>query len=492
MLFEAVVTLFLIWFMWFVSTTYNERKDMPPGPVPLPFIGNIHQLGFDPFLSLENLTLKYGDIFTLSLPGGPVVFINRAAAAEEGLLTRKDDLAGRLPHLLQPLDVILEASDILCSDYGASLMFRRKVFKSALHIFGTGIGKVEGRVTNAVHNLVRKIEKTNGEPFSPKEYVASAMLIELWKWLSSKTCSFGHPTIRALLDFNKTTTFLITVGYVAPFLKYLPTTYAKNLKKVMKIMNDVFVSELRSHRDTYVEGVVRDLTDSFLAAYKEEETRENVKNIGSVEDIKGLMVDVIAAGSDTTSTFIDWFILYMAVNQDVQDKLQSELDRVVGRDGFPRIEDADHLHHVQSTMCEMMRITCFVPAVPHSAFRDTTVRGYKITKGTTVVFNTVSIHKDPERWGDPRSFRPARFLDADGKFTGWTTLPGFQPFSIGRRQCPGMPLAKIQAFTFITTLLHNFHFEIPEGAPTPSLKYDFSDITVLRPADYQVVAVKRK
>ena len=115
---------------------------------------------------------------------------------------------------------------------------------------------------------------------------------------------------------------------------------------------------------------------------------------------------------------------------------------------------------------------------------------YPIPKGTFVVLNLPKVHEDERDWAEPEKFKPERFLDEDGKFIGWNKLHGFLPFGIGRRECPGQYLARVMMFSFSSILLHNYKFELPEGAEMPSTKVSTPRI-LTRPDDFLVVAKPR-
>lgn len=491
---EVVTTLVFAWLGWYVLKTYLVRRKMPPGPFPLPIIGNLHQTGIDIPYSLEKICEKYGDVYTVTFPIGDVVIVNSVASMKEALVDRKDDFAGRASSSLYPLDIILERGDIVSSDYGPALNFRRKVFKTALHLFGEGTQEAEERVRDAVQELLDEIEATNGKAFSPKYYISTAIVILLWKWLVAKKCSFGDPTIEALLKFNHKTTSLVAQGslhQLFPFLRHFPLEFHRTMEELEKIKEQVFESEAISHRESYTDGVIRDITDSFMFAYEKAKLKDNGKYGGTATNIKCLMIDVILGGADTTSGFFNWFILYMVLEQDMQKQLQKELDRVVGRDRMPCLQDVPNLHWLQATVCEVMRHSSFLPvAIPHSTIRNTVLQGYEIPKGTVVFLNLFQINKDPNEWDEPLLFKPDRFLDASGKFVGWTTIPGFVPFGLGRRNCVGESLAKMQVFIVTSNLLHQLTFEAAKDEPKPTLEVG-QPSSVRNPKDYKVIAKKR-
>lgn len=71
---------------------------------------------------------------------------------------------------------------------------------------------------------------------------------------------------------------------------------------------------------------------------------------------------------------------------------------------------------------------------------------------------------DTNLWKNPEDFDPDRFM-CDGK----VKIPDvFYPFGLGKHRCMGEILARSNLFLFITTLLQNFNFDIPDGHPLPS------------------------
>ena len=465
---------------------------MPPGPFPLPFIGNMLNLLSDNDDPYGKLSDKYGDIFTLTFPSATAVILSTAELVREASLTRPEDIAGKSDDSFYPFQDIFGA-DVITSDYTEPYRFRRRVFQKAVHVFRASVETAEGRARRTVSLVIDEIEGKEGKPFSPRQLFECAIIVQLWEWITSEKVSLDDENVKSLRKFNalvSSQSLQTDVRQLLPFLKHLPLDISKKAKQARQIRYDVFPPIFRNHYKTYTPGIMRDLIDGFINAYQMEIAKETSKNIGSVEDIPNLLLDLVFAGSDTTSGVLAWFVLYVVLNEDVQNKIHQEIDIAVGRDRLPVWEDTANLHYLQASICEILRITGLVPVLGRNAIRDTTIAGYHIPKNTFIGINIAKCHLQERDWPDPHNFNPERFLDGDGNFLGWKKNPNFIPFGLGRRECAGQSLAKLMLFTFTSTLMHRYKFELPEGAERPSTDVTSNQV-VKRPQDYQVVVKQR-
>ena len=140
MFLELAITLTLLWLVWFVVVTFVGRRKMPPGPFPLPFVGNAHQVGMNPPFSMETLREKYGDIYTISFPVGTFVVVNSGKLMQEALVSRKDDFAGRPDATFFPLNEIFEGTS-------------HKTWRLLLQRHCHGICIIVGYIRNLVYYL---------------------------------------------------------------------------------------------------------------------------------------------------------------------------------------------------------------------------------------------------------------------------------------------------------------------------------------------------
>ena len=119
---------------------------------------------------------------------------------------------------------------------------------------------------------------------------------------------------------------------------------------------------------------------------------------------------------------------------------------------------------------------------------DVDVANYKIPKGTILISNLASVMMDSRYFEDPDDFKPERFLSPD---TGaFESNPALIPFGIGKRECIGKSLAKIELFLIFSSLMHQFKFK-PSSDGKPSL--DDVNYSILRiPKPFKVKIENRK
>ena len=117
------------------------------------------------------------------------------------------------------------------------------------------------------------------------------------------------------------------------------------------------------------------------------------------------ILDLLLAGTETTSTALTWALLVLIRYPDIQLKIQNELDKVIGRDRLPNLDDRPQLPYTESFIQELLRYCCIAPlGLPHMAGGDVETNDgrYKIPKGTVVFPNLYHVVNDPNVFQEPR------------------------------------------------------------------------------------------
>ncbi|CAO2588141.1 Cytochrome P450 2J3 [Lemmus lemmus] len=196
-------------------------------------------------------------------------------------------------------------------------------------------------------------------------------------------------------------------------------------------------------------------------------------------------LDLFLAGTETTSTTLRWALLYMAVYPEIQEKVQAEIDKVIGPKKQPSLNDRDSMPYTNAVVHEVQRMGNIIPLnLPREVTVDTTLAGFYLPKGSILQTNLTALHMDPNEWATPDVFNPEHFLE-NGEFK---KRESFLPFSMGKRACLGEQLARSELFIFFTSLVQKFTFKPPVNEKL-SLKFRMG-VTV-SPVSHQLRAVPR-
>eukprot|EP00058_Branchiostoma_floridae_P002572 XP_002588060.1 hypothetical protein BRAFLDRAFT_59209 [Branchiostoma floridae] len=490
------------------AVQYLQRPaNLPPGPRGWPVIGNLYslrkcrikgQLAFAKYQVskcfkrksiLTEWAKEYGDIVSYHTGSKLRIVLNSYSVVHEAFVKKFDIFSGR-PEPLTSFMAQRKAKGIVCGSYGPTLKEHRRFSMKSLRDFGVGKSSLEGKIIEEARALADKISKHEHQEFRIHRMTRAAVSNVIASIVFGFRYEYDDPEFQALL-YSVSESFSISLlsllPAIFPTLQYIPGAN-NGLKRYEKILMKVFKhvqEEIKEHKKDFNPDDVRDFIDAFLLEIK---NRENEEDRAFIEEqLVTIVVDLFFAGFDTTSNTLQWALLYMILHPDIQEKVQQEIDSVIGRNQDPSMVHRNQTPYTAATLAEVERLATVAPlALAHTTTEETTFRGYNIPKGTIVEPNIWAIHHEPQLWPHPHKFDPTRFLDNTGKFVKRDKLI---PFSIGRRACLGEQLARMELYLFFTYLLQRFSFKLPEGAPVPSAKGEFG--LTHAPITYELVAVPR-
>ncbi|XP_010079303.1 PREDICTED: cytochrome P450 2C18-like isoform X3 [Pterocles gutturalis] len=396
----AVTVVLLICIACLLSITAwkgrSGKGKMPPGPAPLPILGNVLQVKPKNLAqTLQKLSEEYGPVFTVHLGSDPVVVLHGHDVVKEALVDRADEFAGR-GHM--PIgDRANNGLGIIFSNNKEWLEVRRFAL-STLRNFGMGKRSIEERIQEESEHLLEEINKTKGAPFDPTFMLSCAV--------SNVICStiFGKR-----YDYKD-----------------------KRFLGLMKNMSNIF-----------------DMMNSYWGQEK-----ENPNSSFHMKNLITSTFDLFIAGTETTSTTLRYGLLLLLKYPKIQEKVQEEIDRVVGRSRKPCVADRTQMPYTDAVVHEIQRFISLIPlALPHTVTKDTCFREYLIPKGTTIYPVLSSVLHDSKEFPNPNEFNPGHFLNENGTFR---KSEFFMPFSAGKRICLGEGLARMEIFLVLATILQNF------------------------------------
>ncbi|XP_053438749.1 cytochrome P450 2C21-like isoform X2 [Nycticebus coucang] len=386
----SCLILFSLW-----NASYGKGK-LPPGPTPLPVVGNILQLNTKNISkSISMLGKDYGPVFTVYFGMKPTVVLHGYKAVKEALIDRGEEFSdrGHFP----VIEKITQGSGIVFSN-GKKWKHTRRFSLMVLRNMGMGKKTIEDRIQEEALCLVELLRKTNASPCDPTSILACVPC--------NVICSVIFQTHFDYSDQK-----------FQNFIKYFHENF--------EILSTPWIQE-----------------------------KHNKESEFTIDNLVITILDLFGAGTDTMSTTMRYGLLLLLKHPEITAKVQEEIDHVIGRHRSPCMQDRSCMPYTDAVVHEIQRYIDLTPTIlPHAVTQDVQFREFLIPKGTNILIHLSSILHDEKEFPNPDQFDPGHFLDESGNFK---KSDYFIPFSAGKRICAGESLARMELFLILTSILQNF------------------------------------
>ncbi|KIJ67377.1 hypothetical protein HYDPIDRAFT_25837 [Hydnomerulius pinastri MD-312] len=442
----------------------RSQPPLPPGPTPVPFLGNI--IGMDqgaPYRTYAEWAKKHGDLLYTRVLNQEVIVLNSEELAIELLEKRSHIYSDRPQHGLA--DLLGWDKMSVLARYGPRFRLHRKLFHHALHS-NAAVAYKPRQIGHAYEMLVNILH-------DPVDYAAH---LEAFAASLVMAITYGYdatPGDQMLDKMKQAVRYFATIGTpeaavifgAFPLLKKLPVWmpfmgFKREAALCAKITADAVDLPYAFTRKQMHAGTARPCVVSN--ALEKYEIDDGSKESGVVEAIKEAAGTIYAASVETTTAILLSFIYLMTAYPDVQARAQTEIDNVVGTHRLPGFADRPALPYVDAVLREVMR---WCPVVPngfaHATSESDVYNGYYIPKGAMVIANLWAISRDETKYSNASAFLPERFLNKDGSLTGDTVL---WIFGFGRRACPGRHIADASTWAAVVNILAFFRVERPANS----------------------------
>ncbi|XP_066468983.1 cytochrome P450 2B4-like [Tiliqua scincoides] len=464
----ALLLLYVLFtFFFFSFKMYKKHRQLPPGPAPWPFLGNLFQKNILPlYKSYLKLTEKYGPVFTVWMGPRPAVVLCGYEVLKDALLDHAEEFGGRPS---SPIKVPGTKGQGFGHANDKKLQEMRRFTLTTLRDFGMGKRRMSERVQEEALFLVKEIA-TQGQGFDPEAAITGAVANVLCSVIFGSRFDYKDKVfleqqglVVDRINFYHSFSALMFVA-IPKMMNHLPGRHKKIITEGRKIY-DFIHERVKSHRQSLDPQNPRDFIDCFLIKMEKDQFYNKVTI--TEEDFLMMIFGLFVATMGNTSRLLCYSLLAMAKFPHIQAKVQEEIAEVVGAHRAPSMEDRMKMPFTNAVVHEIQRYQKLsLETFPRAMTCDTEFRGHTIPKGTTVIPLLVTSHFDPLQWDTPEEFNPGHFLDEKGKFQ---KNDAFMPFSAGKRSCPGEALAKMEQFLFFSTLLQNFTFQLTGDAKEKDL-----------------------
>lgn len=451
---------FLLLAVILLQKARKYRMKLPPSPPGRLILGHLPLLKQPKAIhrTLHDISQKYGPIVTLKFGFRTVIIVSSPAAVEE-CFTKNDVTLANRPPFLNGKVLNYNFTTLAAAPYGDHWRNLRRL--TAIEVFSASrLNTFASIRREEVKNLLRKIHKTCGDGSAVIEL--RTMLLDLnfnvmMRMVAGKKY-YGEDVdgleeskrFKDMMHEFSECTRVTNLGDLFPILQCIDYDGFKNR-----------MTQLGKRMDAFWQGLIdehrvdksRNTMVSHLLALQESEPEYYTDEI-----IKGIILMMLVAGTKTSALSLEWAFSNLLNNPRALKKAVDEVDTQVGHGRLADEPDFANLHYIQCIIHENLRLCPPAPLlVPHVASERCTLGGYDIPSGAMVLVNAWSIHRNPDVWDDPLSFKPERF--ENGKGEPYRLLP----FGLGRRGCPGEAMAFRVINLVMSQLLQCFEFSTVDG-----------------------------
>ncbi|NXF56393.1 CP2G1 protein, partial [Oceanites oceanicus] len=261
----------------------------------------------------------------------------------------------------------------------------RRFSLTVLRDFGMGRKTIESRIQEEAQILLQEMRGTQEQPFNPMYLLSCAVSNIICSIVFGDRFDYKDEEFLELLQmmnesFREISTPWSQVGsgWGGAMGGHLPGPHTK-IPRLLGRMRSFIARRVRKNAETLEPGLPRDFIDCFLVQMEKE--KDNPSSAFNLEDLELTTLNLFFAGTETVSSTLRYGFLMLMKHPTVQEKVYEEIERVIGRDRPPNIEDRSRMPYTDAVIHEIQRCSDLIPMnVPHVVTRDTLFRGYLIPK----------------------------------------------------------------------------------------------------------------
>ncbi|KIK92994.1 hypothetical protein PAXRUDRAFT_12903 [Paxillus rubicundulus Ve08.2h10] len=434
---------------------------LPPGPPPLPVVGNMHDINVKaPWLTYSKWSKMYGDLVYARLFDKDIIIISSRKIAKDLLEDRSINYSDR-PNIITN-ELFGVAFNTAYLPYGERWRRQRQFLHQNFKANSASrfVPMQQRKVHQLLHRLLDSPERYSEHLL---HYASSVLTNAVYDY---DPISDDH-IVNTIGRVSELVTSALPPEVAAPLGAFpiilnIPSwfpgmTIKRNAEICREWTNDwvevPFNHALQRMRDgSTTPAMVLDALGTV---------DEKGASPRWLKDLKDSAATAFLAAAGTSNATLLTFMLAMVLYPEVQEKVHAQIDTVVGKDRLPTLDDRRSLTYIDAIMRETLRWHPLAPlSLPHAAVNDDVYNGFYIPKGAAIITNIWAIAHDESTYPKPSDFNPERFLNPDGTLTSEDVID--IAFGYGRRICVGKDFADTTLWSAMSTILALFKLSLPK------------------------------
>ncbi|KAF5296713.1 hypothetical protein FQA39_LY12413 [Lamprigera yunnana] len=309
-------------------------------------------------------------------------------------------------------------------------------------------------------------------------------LYEIYKWALESVARVALDTRLGCLDanldknsesqhiINSINTFFRNVVEVELKMPIWKIYKNKAFKKYIGALEDFRILCMK-----HITQSMQNISSSTVENKKEEDIsiiERILEKTGNTKIAAVLALDLMLVGVDTTSIALASVLYQLSQNQNKQQKVYEELRTILPKtdssvDG--RVQES--MHYLKACVKETLRMYPVIIGNGRSLNADAIIGGYKVPKGTHIIFPHLVVSNLEEYFDRPNEFIPERWLKSGTehntdcpikhkKIHPFVTLP----FGYGRRACLGRRFAEMELQILLAKIFRKYKVDFNYGPLT--------------------------
>jgi cytochrome P450 len=454
------------------------RRRLPPGPPSVPVLGSLVLLtnslaDVEPLL--RRLFARYGPVVSLRVGSRLSIFVADRRLAHAALVERGTALADR-PSLSTFTLLGENDNTITRASYGPVWrLLRRNLVAETLHPSRLRLFAPARSWVRRV--LVQKLRDDSARGNTVVETFQYAMFCLLVLMCFGER--LDEAAVRAIAAAQRdhllyVTTKMSVFAFFPSLTKHLFRGRLQTAHSKRRRQKELFVPLINARREYKSKnpgGEVKKETTfehSYVDTLLDIKLAEEGNRLLTDDEMINLCSEFLNAGTDTTSTGLQWIMAELVKNPAIQENLYNEIRATTGDEQVDVSEEDVHkMPYLKAVVLEGLRKHPpghFV--LPHKAAEDMEIGRYLIPKGAMVNFTIAEMGRDEREWEKPLEFSPERFLPGGAgegvDVTGNREIK-MMPFGVGRRICAGLGIAMLHLEYFVANMVREFEWHEVTG-----------------------------